>query len=410
MLSKTEFTQQLTDAYGHLYDILYLRTHPLVDILVPDPTLSRKEKAWRMHHILLNIIDELKPGSQAPVFSRQWRRHRLMVLRYVKALEPQVVADQLAVSRRHYYREHSIILQAVADILWSRYVDVSDTSQPSTAQAVEEQASGSSLELLRLEAARMAQAGRYARVDDVVEGALALLQEILHQQELDIDLAFPESLPSVAIDQNLLRQLLLGILGYLIEGANQAVIRLVAQIEEAAVHLSVQVKPAEALRPTSQIEVQERLSTFEEMATLSDTHVEPIHTGQAVVGFDMRLPIAQRTVLVVDDNEDVLELFQRYLSAHHYHVVTTQLAREARELAHRLQPDAITLDLMIPDQDGWELMQVLLNQSDTQHIPIIVCSVLKQKELALSLGATAFLEKPITEQALLSVLKALEKE
>jgi CheY-like chemotaxis protein len=64
---------------------------------------------------------------------------------------------------------------------------------------------------------------------------------------------------------------------------------------------------------------------------------------------------------------------------------------------------------MIPDRDGWDLLQVLLNQPDTQHIPIIICSVLKQKELALSLGATAFLEKPISEQSLLSVLTALEE-
>ena len=113
--------------------------------------------------------------------------------------------------------------------------------------------------------------------------------------------------------------------------------------------------------------------------------------------------------MVVDDNEDILELFRGYLSPHHYRVVTAQTGQDALSLARRLRPYAITLDLMMPDQDGWDLLQALLNQPDTQHIPIIICSVLTQKELALSLGATAFLEKPISEDTLLLALEALEE-
>jgi CheY-like chemotaxis protein len=63
----------------------------------------------------------------------------------------------------------------------------------------------------------------------------------------------------------------------------------------------------------------------------------------------------------------------------------------------------------MPGRDGWDLLQTLLNQSDTRHIPIIVYTVLKQKTLALSLGATAFLEKPVSKQALFSALQALEE-
>ena len=116
----------------------------------------------------------------------------------------------------------------------------------------------------------------------------------------------------------------------------------------------------------------------------------------------------QRAVLVVDDNEDVLELCRRYLAPHGYGVITATTAEEAIDLAAQLQPFAITLDLMLPGQDGWDALQALLNRPDTQRIPVIICSVLKQRELALSLGATAFLEKPVTEQGLLAALRMLE--
>ena len=89
--------------------------------------------------------------------------------------------------------------------------------------------------------------------------------------------------------------------------------------------------------------------------------------------------------------------------------MTTQIPEEALDLACKLQPYAISVDLMMPGLDGWDLLQTLLNHPETTNVPIIICSVLKQKELALSLGAAAFLGKPINEKSLLSVLEDLGK-
>ena len=405
-MSKAELISHVADAYEHLYDMVYLRTHPLLDTLAPSPSLSLKRRARQLHHILLDVIAELDPGPQAPAFSHEWRRHRLMVLRYVKCLKPQAVADQLAISLRHYYRMHKAAIEDVVSVLWDRYV-VHRSAPQEVAQ--EEEPSLSRLELLRLEAARLAQADRYARIGDVVDGVFSLLREMLHQRGLDVQVTLPQSLPGASIDRSLLRQMLLGILAYLIEHAEQATIRLSAQVEGSVVCLSVTVEPPKAIRTAGQAEVEERLAAFAEMATVTGAHILPLHAGRPIVGFEVQLPIAERTVLVVDDNEDVLELFRSYLSPHRYRIVTAQTAQDALEKACQFQPHAITLDLMMPDQDGWELLQVLLNQPDTCHIPIIVCTVLKQKELALSLGATAFLEKPIAEQTLLSALDALEE-
>lgn len=256
----------------------------------------------------------------------------------------------------------------------------------------------------------MAQTHRYAQIGRVVATVLPLLSSLLGQHDLETELAIEDPLPSIATEQHVLKQVLLGILSYLIEHSQGAILRLSAHQSGEVMCLCAQVDPPGAIRPASPTEVQERLEAFSAMATLSGAEIQPLHSGQALVGFEMHFPIAQDTVLVVDDNADVLMLFQRYLEEQHYHVVTTQTAQEVSRLALQLQPRAITLDLMMPGQDGWELLQTLLHQPGTRHIPIVVCSVLKQKELALSLGATAFLEKPVTKQALLSVFNSLGKQ
>jgi CheY-like chemotaxis protein len=408
MPSREEFGKQIANLYQHLYDLVYLRAHPLAKLLVPEPSIHGKERAWQLHDLLLEIIKELNPGPDVPAYSREWRRHRLMVLCYVDGMAPQAVAHEIAVSRRQYYREHNAAIGAIADLLWNRYVAHPPTPQRAV-QPVEEKPPLSDLELLRLEAARLAQAERYTRIGEVVPGVISLFEERLHQRAIQVHLALPNSLPGVSLDRGLLRQVLVATLGYLIERASQARIHITVKTEDSAVCLSLTVEPPEAIHSTSEDEVQERLAAFEEVAALGNAHVLPLRTGEAVTGIIVRLPTdAQRTVLVVDDNADVLELFQRYLATHHYRIITAQTAREGLDLAIRLQPDIIVLDLMMPEQDGWDLLQALTNRPETQHTPVIVCTILKQKELALSLGATAFLKKPVTEQELVSALKALD--
>jgi len=405
--SKAEFVNQVAQAYGHLYDLVYLRTHPLADVIVPSPSFSSKEKSWELHRILVDVIGELEPEPQVPIASRQWRRHQLMVLRYIKALDPEAVWDQLGISRRHYYREHRIATEALAEILWDRYVAYPSLHQPMT-DSVEEQASLSQMELLRMEAARMAQADRYVPIGGVIRDLFPLLQEMLRKNELDVNFGFSESLPSVSVDRSLLRQMLLGMLGYLVGCATQATVHIDAQDDGATVHLSMMVRPPAAILTKVQDEVGGQLVMLKEMAELSGTRVVPVCSEKDIVGFDVILPTTQRTVLIVDDNEDVVELFRRYLTSHRYRVIAVKPPEDVLECVRNLQPYAITLDLMMPNQDGWDLLQSLVNHPDTQDIPIIVCSVLKQKSLALSLGAVAFLEKPVTQEGLLEILQALK--
>lgn len=406
--SREEFASHVADAYEHLYELAHLRHQPLLDTLFPSSSDPPPIRARQLQSLLLEGIAELNPGLQAPPLSRGWRWHRLMSLRYVEFLTPRAVADQLGVSLRHYYRLRKVAIEDVCSFLRDR-IPVNRSPADQMIGSDRDEQSLDHLQLLRLEAARVAQAARYARVEDVLGGVISLLENVMQQRELGIRLELPEVLPTVSIGQNLLRQVFIAVLGFLIGGTRRATICVTGHLEESAIHLSVTVEPVEAAQLNDHSHAQELLLELRALSALAHAHILPTHTEQSVVGFHMRLPVAERVVLVVDDNEDVLRLFEGYLYRHRYRVISARVAQDAVELARRVQPYAITLDLMMSGQDGWDLLQLLGNQPETRHIPIIVCTVLKQKELSLSLGAAAFLQKPVTEHELLLALEHLEE-
>ncbi len=403
-MDRSEFVRQVGDLYAHLYDLVYLRTHRLADLLLSEAAAPGVEKGWRLHDLLLSVIQQLDPGPHAPLYSREWRRHRLMLSRFQNGQDPGAVMHEIAVSKRQYYREQEAALEAVAELLWEQYKRREPAPPPAEARP-EPNPIGS----LRLEAARLAQAGRYTQPAEVIRSALAVLEERLRQRHLAVDLLLPEVQLRVRADKSPLRQLLLALIGYFVERAEHARLRVLTAASAGVLTVTVSIDPPAALRSATPGEVVERLAAFEEMADLAGARLTVFEGEGGVIGFGVGLPLeAQRAVLVVDDNEDVLELCRRYLAPHGYDVITATSAEEGIELAAQLQPFAITLDLMLPGQDGWDALQALLNRPETQRIPVIICSVLKQRELALALGATAFLEKPVTEQGLLSALRTLE--
>ena len=112
----------------------------------------------------------------------------------------------------------------------------------------------------------------------------------------------------------------------------------------------------------------------------------------------------EKVLLVVEDNEAVIQAFRRYLAEYHYQVIGATTGTEALRLAREMSPTMITLDVMIPGQDGWEILHALKHDLATQHIPVIICSVLEDPELARSLGAAAYLRKPVVQADLLATL------
>jgi K+-sensing histidine kinase KdpD/DNA-binding response OmpR family regulator len=118
----------------------------------------------------------------------------------------------------------------------------------------------------------------------------------------------------------------------------------------------------------------------------------------------------QKTVLCVDDDEGVIMLFRRYLSKQGYQIIGLTDSTVAVEKAQQIKPFAITLDVMMPEKDGWQVIQELKSNPETRDIPVIMCSIVADQDHGVSLGASDYLIKPIMEQELIAALERLDRK
>jgi len=120
------------------------------------------------------------------------------------------------------------------------------------------------------------------------------------------------------------------------------------------------------------------------------------------------LPVSRpKTILIIDDDTDTVRLYERYLRLQDYSIVVAFSASEARTKMAEALPDLVLLDVLMPLQDGWDFLRFLRSTPATAEVPVLVCSVLGQPELALALGATAVLPKPVDQGLMLQTIEAL---
>lgn len=126
------------------------------------------------------------------------------------------------------------------------------------------------------------------------------------------------------------------------------------------------------------------------------------------MAFPEREGVAKKTVLAIDDNPEAVDIIRKYLGKD-YRVVGFLSGEGAVEKAKEIKPVAITLDIMMPKKDGWQVMKELKNTPETQDIPVIILSIVDNKKLGFSLGAAEYIVKPVEKDVLLRKLRNLEK-
>ncbi|MBN1813542.1 MAG: GAF domain-containing protein [Anaerolineae bacterium] len=114
-----------------------------------------------------------------------------------------------------------------------------------------------------------------------------------------------------------------------------------------------------------------------------------------------------KTVLVIEDDRQFNNLLSFYLRQEGYTPAQHYTGTNVLERVLELHPDIITLDLKLPDRNGWDILRILKSNARTKEIPVLVISVVEDGELALRLGATDYLVKPVRRQDIQNLLDRL---
>ena len=141
--------------------------------------------------------------------------------------------------------------------------------------------------------------------------------------------------------------------------------------------------------------------------------------------FTARLPVASRQVrppptpeepfqtrgdcvLIIDDDATAREIIANHLRGAGFFVVAADSGREGLKLAERLRPVAITLDVYMPDLDGWTVLSALRGNPALSDIPVVMATIADQQRKGLTLGAAGYLTKPIDRERLVALLRRFQ--
>jgi CheY-like chemotaxis protein len=112
-----------------------------------------------------------------------------------------------------------------------------------------------------------------------------------------------------------------------------------------------------------------------------------------------------KVVLVIDDDSMIRQLFHSYLSKLGYAVALASDGREGFRLAKKLRPDAIILDVQMPEMDGWQVLSRLKCDPLVKDTPVFMSSIEENQKMGFVMGATDYLVKPVRQEQLANVLK-----
>ena len=401
-MDPNQFRYQVRDALAHLYDQAYLETHPLVAFLKVDH--SNEPRGTALQHVLLDAIQGLRPSPDLPYSSVSWRKYRYLFLRYAQAVPLPEIGSDLGISLRQARRHSYDALTAVAALLWDRYcTEPEEVVATETPNNVDLTVNPVDQEVVHIEA----QAHEMpVSIGELLVGVVNTIRPLAERRGVALSITLPDTVPTASVDRGVLRQVLLNVLTLTLKVGRAVGLAVEASTGDAEVRISIRVTLTMDVEAATQlVTVDDRWYIARHLLQAQRGHAEVLPTSGTPLTICVCLRSVPRSkILVVEDNHDVITLYRRYLSDSPYQILDVTDGSVVVDVAATEQPAAILLDVMMPAQDGWEILQFLQGRPETQGIPVIVCSILREKELALTLGATDLLVKPVSRPVLLQAL------
>lgn len=295
------------------------------------------------------------------------------------------------------------------------------------------------LDLSRIEAGKMELTFDEVKIDELITSVMSTAVGLIKDKPVELKHEIEPSLPTVRADAMRVRQVLINFLSNASKFTEEGEIVVKAYLtEEKKGDPMVMVSVTDTGPGIAKEDQSKLFQAFSQVdASLTRKvggsglglsicqHLIQMHGGQiglnSEVGqgstFYFSVPMYEnktqlgdgdnRVILAIDDDPQIITLYERYLEPKGYQVIGLSDPSKARERVKQIKPFAITLDIMMPGYDGWQVLTDLKSSPETRDIPVVVCSIVEDEEKGFSLGAADYLVKPVLEDDMLAALDRL---
>jgi CheY-like chemotaxis protein len=380
------FIEQIKEVLENLYDLPFLQRHPLIKKVTSSLTTSDESAGQLLRRKLINAIETLTPGGSIPANSPKTRIGNLLRIYYIEGMTIQEVANELGLSMRQVYRDLRLGQESVATLLWSQF----EAARPESAQK----------ETNREDLNPIDDKPRWVDLRPILEHAYKTVAQLATQRLVTLTMNLPSQAVNISTIPAMAQQLIISMASRAIQQSNDGLLtlELIPDSDQVLVNY-VFSSPKE---PPVLLELTPAISKLAEQLGWKITQAMP-GRGKRVV--TLKINVQTPTLLIIDDNEGLEQLIDRFLEGYPCQIVGARTSSEGLKLASDLLPSAVVLDIMMPEMDGWEILQRMRANPRTAATPVIICSVFSDPELAHSLGAFSCLSKPVQREELLAALR-----
>ncbi|MBN1217773.1 MAG: GAF domain-containing protein [Anaerolineae bacterium] len=307
------------------------------------------------------------------------------------------------------------------------------------------------LDVAKIEAGKMELNLEEVEIDPIIKSVMSTARALVKDKPVELIQEVPEDLGTVWADPTRIRQVILNLVSNACKFTEEGTVILRAYTDDDKLTISVSDTgigiPQNNLETIFEEFTQVDASTTRKVGGTGlglpiSRHFVEMHKGQiwveSMLGkgstFSFFIPLRPpeedekasaasaskdngaepsgqgKVIVAIDDDPNVVNLYQRFLEKQGYAVIGIQDSNDVIPTVKEHNPSAILLDVLMPDKDGWGVLRELKGNPFTKSIPVVICSIISDKNRGFSLGAADYLTKPIVEDELVDALRHLDRQ